>query len=258
MPTDTSPIAGSRFTASAETLANEAVGSIFTVPEATWTTIDQRVGMAHLVEGIETQIAQALPGFPALATACDAWRTTTFPGLVQQSGDLTRHCTTSIQTFTSLQLAISGLDPGAPLPPELHALAVEAIGQVHDSAVACGQGSDQLAGAVGSFREANDLADAQLAAYAQRLGPDWGSLVPSTSTVDAAAGLVYGAWEAISADLEALVSGTIPITTQLLISLEIQSAISSWTNLEAEATAFASMAGRQASYLDGSWLSGGD
>lgn len=257
MPTTVTTTTGSAPSPPAGRLTDNGLGAIFTIPAADWTTISQRVGIVHLLADIENEVARTIAGFPALLTACEAWRTATFPGLVAQAASLAGLCTQSIGAFTALQQSIAGLAPDAPLPPALQTQASEAIDALHDSSVLAARQVSALAAAVASFRDANDVADAQLAVYAQRLGPDWVSLVPSTTALGNATGLVDGSWSAITADLGELASGTIAITTELLLSLGIASALLSWTSLRDEAQAFASLADGQTAYLDGSWLAAG-
>ena len=236
-------------------LTSGELSSIFSVPGATWTTISRRVGTAFLLHDIEDEIARTIPGFPALAAACDAWRIRTFPGLVAQAGALVDYCASSIGAFGALQKSITGLGTDQPLPAAIHAAAVAAIGELHDATIARTLAIAPLTSDVASFRRANAIADAQIESYVARLGPSWASLAPATGAVDDACGLVLGAWQAIGADLADLASGSIAITSQLLLSLDIASALLSWRHLLDEAQAFASVAVGQERYLDGSWLS---
>jgi hypothetical protein len=238
-------------------LTSDELSSIFAVPEATWTSISKRVGTAFLLRDIKNEIARTIPGFPALSDACDEWRTRTFPGLVAQAVALAGYCSSSIAAFAALQLSIAGLDPDQPLPPAVHAEAVAAIDKLHDATVARTVAIAPLTSDVASFRSANAVADAQIETYVARLGPDWAPLAAETGAVDDACGLVLGAWQAIDADLADLASGTFTITTQLLLSLGIASALLSWEHLIGEALAFPSMAAGQDKYLDGSWLTAG-
>ncbi|MGO9319823.1 MAG: hypothetical protein ACLQBY_03325 [Solirubrobacteraceae bacterium] len=239
------------------TLASAGTGSLFQVSEGNWTLISKRVGLAHLAEPIEVEVAKRIPEFPALATACDRWRTATFSGIVTQAEELTANCTTSIQTFARLQHAIANLDPDESPPESICASIFAAISSLHQSTVTLSNAIVALAGEVTAFRSANDVVDAQIARFVQELGPDWVSLASSTHAVEQAVGVVEGAWQAITADIGTIASGSIPITTQLLLSLGIASALLSWEHVREEAQAFPSMATGQTRYLDGSWLSEG-
>ncbi len=73
-----------------------------------------------------------------------------------------------------------------------------------------------------------------------KLGPSWQSIMPQVSRVDDAAGQVRGVWEALAADLNALVSEPIDVTDQFVAGLSIQAALRGWTDLREEAQAYLS------------------
>ena len=54
-----------------------------------------------------------------------------------------------------------------------------------------------------------------------------------------AIGQVLGGWQAVSADLDDIASQRIDLSLEILISLQIDSAILAWTNIGAEARAYA-------------------
>jgi hypothetical protein len=91
-------------------------------------------------------------------------------------------------------------------------------------------------------------------AFVNKLGPQWKSILPSTRKVDDATGLVRGTWEALSSDLNALVSEPIDVNAPFLLSLQIDAALRAWTSLQAEAVAFGKLAANQEQYLSGAWL----
>src|SRR5215212_5600620 len=99
------------------TLASEDVASLFAVPHSDWTAINKRVGVVWRDARPNPAIFDnALPDFPAFEAATEQWKNSTFPGLVDQSGDIATYSANAITSFTSLQTAIQGLDPSAPLP----------------------------------------------------------------------------------------------------------------------------------------------
>jgi hypothetical protein len=235
-------------------LAKDDLASIFVIPEPIWTTISKRVGLVYVLEPIAPEVAKTIPEFPALVAACGQWRVATFWSLVTQSAALGRYCDANVQEFTRLEAAIAGLQPGDPLPPPVHDEAVAALRALDESTVTCRDALAPVTSQVQSLRDANLVADAEISAYVGRFGPEWVSLTLSLDEVDAAIGLVFGAWEAISFDVGRLASGAIPITTTLLLDLGIQSALLSWQHLAREVADFPSMAQGQERYLDGSWL----
>jgi hypothetical protein len=88
------------------------------------------------------------------------------------------------------------------------------------------------------------------------LGPNWQSILPSTSKVSDASGLVRGHWHALTDDLANIARNPVTITTPFLMSLQIQSALLAWSNLKMQAVAFVAMAVGQDRYLTGQWLDG--
>lgn len=243
--------------ASGSQLASDDVGSIFVIPEDVWTTVSKRVGLVYLLEPITREVAKTIPEFPALELACGRWRTDTFWDLSKQSEALGRYCDANVREFSSLQAEISELDPLDPLPPPVHAQAVAALRLLDGATATCLDRIGPVTTRVEEFRQANLLADAEIKRYVGRFGPDWVELTASLDLVDGAIGLVYGAWEAIAADVAHLASGTVPITTALLLSLRIESALLSWQHIAQEVASFPSMAAGQERYLDGSYLTVG-
>jgi hypothetical protein len=237
-------------------LTTPALGSLFVISESDWTAISKRVGLVVLAAQIAPIIGRTLLDFPALETACQAWKNTTFPALVTQSGAIRDYAGKATQSFTSVQQAIANLKPDDPLPAAIRTTAQNAITALATGTTALSQSTDNLATQIKAFMTENQVVDAQVAAYVQALGPQWQSLAPRTAVLENALGLVRGRWKAIADDLDLIASGKIDLTMALLLSLDIQSALLAWGNLRAEAAAFASMARDQQQYLSGAYLSG--
>ena len=235
-------------------LTSDSLGSLFVIPESDWTSISKRVGLTILAKDIAPSIARYLVDFPALETVCQKWKDTTFPGLIAQSENLSNYCVQARDSWTKLQQAISGLDPNRDLPPEVKREAEGVIGSLSQSTASLNQQFAPLSADVLAFTTQNQVIDSHITSYTDRLGPDWKSINPSTTAVDKATGLVMGAWQAISDDLNAIATGRIVMTTQLLLSLDIASALLSWEHLRDEAHDFASMAKGQEQYLSGQWI----
>ncbi len=237
-------------------LVNEAVGSLYTVPENDWTEISKRVGLALLAKDISHHIAQYLPDFPALVTACERWKTHTFPSLVAESASLPSYCSQAREDFSKLQQQLAGQDPNRPLPAPLQQEAQTVLTRLSESSTPRERAAKDLVAELMSFVAVNQLIDAKIKSYTERLGPQWKSIDPSAGAVSRASSLVLGAWAAISSDLSYVVSGRIPVTTALLLGLGISSALLAWENLQREAEQFSHIAQGQEKYLNGQWLQG--
>ena len=235
-------------------LASESLGSLFTVSESDWTQISKRVGLAILARDIATQIARYLPDFPALVKVCESWKERTFLELVLQSARLPAYCIRAREDFSSFERKLSGLDPVKPLPLQLQQEAQTVILWLAGASEPLAQAFKDLAAQVAEFTSVNQRIDAKIQSYTDRLGPEWKSIDPAAGAVSHATGLVLGAWSAISSDLSAVVSGRIPVTTPLLLSLGIASALRAWDNLRKKAEEFGRIAKGQERYLSGQWL----
>jgi hypothetical protein len=235
-------------------LVNKSIGDLFTIPEADWTVISERVGLALLARDVSSQIAAYLPDFPALITASDRWKNHTFPALIGESSALPPYCRSAKEDFSGLQQQLSAQDPYRPLSPELKAEAEVVLARLSQSSIPRARAFQDLVGELMVFASVNQLIDEKIRSYTDRLGPEWRSIEPSVGKVSRASALVLGAWAAISSDLSFVVSGSIPITTTLLFSLGLSSALLAWTNISREAEAFLPIAHGQEKYLSGQWL----
>ena len=237
-------------------LVNESIGSLFTIPEGDWTQISKRVGLALLAKDISQQIARYLPDFPALVNVCEKWKAHTFPSLVQESATLPAYCVRAREDFSKLQQRLSGLDPNKPLPPDVKQEAESVIGRLAESSGPRESAFKNLGSELAAFTSVNQLIDAKIKSYTDRLGPEWKSIDPAAGAVSRASGLVLGAWLAITSDLSAVVSGRITVDSALLFGLEISSALLAWENVQREAEQFSHIAPGQDKFLNGQWLSG--
>ncbi|MGI8666828.1 MAG: hypothetical protein ACR2N4_12470 [Jatrophihabitans sp.] len=232
-------------------LASDAVGTLFTVPESDWTAIDQRVGYAIKLANIADQVTQYLPGFSALVAACRTWRDGTFPGIGSAATNLRGYSRQAVAEFAELR---AKLGPGNDLSPQVQQLVIDTLRELAEQTVPLNNQFHSLAGEIADFTDLNRAVDAQVDAFVNKLGPQWHSILPSTRKVEDATGLVRGTWEALSADLNALVSEPIEVTEPFVLSLQIDVALLAWTNLQAEADAFGQLAANQEQYLSGAWL----
>ena len=235
-------------------LADPAAGALFTVPESNWTAISKRVGITVLASAIAPIIGQTLLEFPKLETACQLWANSTFPDLVSLSGDIGRFAGMAAASLAALQEPISKLNPGDAVPQSTADLVKSTLATLAQQTMPLNTQSNALVAQVQAFATENQIVDAQVQNYVKHLGPRWQSLTSDIPAVETAAGLVEGAWKAISNDFNAIVTNSIPITITLLLSLDLQSAVLAWKNLGPEAAAFAVMAKGQQQYLSGAWL----
>ena len=234
-------------------LTNSHLGDLFTVPRADWQAISQRVGMTLLAEGIAPTIGRFLPSFPELVAVCRQWKDTTFPNVVSQSAHLGAYASSAIDRFSALRELISAATPS--LLPLVKQQAETELVELLRSTQQLAEDFEPLTGQVRSFAFENDAVDAQINAYAGRLGPGWTSIRPATQAVDVAVGRVLGTWQALADDLSAIACGRIGIKLPIL-GLQIEVALKSWSSLQQEAKAFASLAETQRPYLDGQGLKG--
>ncbi len=214
-------------------LVDTAGGSLFTVPDADWAAIDQRVESAINLSPIADQVTQYLPQFKTLVEACRRWRSSTFPQIGSSAQSLSNYCDRALPTFQSVQQALSG-----PLTPEVQRQVVDALTSLSQWTMPLNDKFHTVSAEVADFYEINRAVDAQVDQYVQRLGTDWRSILPETTRVDDAAGRVRGVWQALSADLNSLVSEPIDVTDGFIASLQIESALLGWTDLRSEAQAF--------------------
>lgn len=229
-------------------------GSLFTVPESDWTALSKRVGLTRLASSIAPVIEKYIPDFPQLVTVCENWANTTFPGLVDVSGRINTFSQECVQRFGAVQQAIAGLGQNDPIPPATVTLIQNSFASLAVDAGPLNSTVVDLSGQVKAFVDRNDIIDAEIANYAKELGPNWQAIGAATAPVQQAAGLVEGAWGAIATDFTAIATQKFEITMPFLLSLDVQSAVLSWTNVGKEAAAFQPMAAGQQQFLTGAWL----
>lgn len=228
-------------------LTDSSIAQLYTIPAASWTAINQRVGMVLLVQNIESVIAGQIPGFPDLEKACQAWSNGTFQALIDQSVALHTYASTAIQNFTDLQNAVNALS-GSTVPPEVQQQTSAALLQLANSTNPLTQAFATLSNQVSDFMKANQAVDSQLRHEQEVLGFLWQPITDITTAVDNATGLVNGAFLAINHDLKAAVSNPIDVTMPFLESLSIEVAIQAWQRIQSETAAFPSMANVQKQY----------
>lgn len=216
-------------------LADKDGCALFTVPGEDWAAIDQRAEAAIGLSGIAKQVTQYLPGFEALVQACQAWHTRTRPVIGTAAHSVVRYSDVAIAQFQQVRDAVSG-----PLTPQVQQQVIDALAALSQHTTPLNEQFHQVSSQVADFADVNRAVDAQVNRYVSALGQEWRSVLPQTDRVDNAAGRVRGVWQALSADLNALVSERIEVTDQFIASLEIDVALAGWADLRAEALSYLS------------------
>jgi hypothetical protein len=236
-------------------LADSNAGSLFAISQADWTQISKRVGLTIVAAPIAPTIGQYLPEFPTLVPLCQAWASTAFPQIVTMSGQIVTFAKNAATELAAIQQTIAPLKD--PLPADVAAKIRQQFACLAGNASPVNNACAALSGQVAAFVTANQVIDQEIINAAGNLGPEWQPIEGPVNNVSAAAGLVLGAWSAIATDFNNVATGTIPLSIKLLLSLDIQSAISAWTQVGSEAAAFPSLAAGQQQYLSGAWLGQG-
>jgi len=214
-------------------LADMSGGVLFTVPAEDWNAIGQRVDAAISLSGIAKRVTQYLPGFDALVRACQDWNGQTQPAIGAAADVLAQYCDTAITAFEQLRTDVSG-----PLTPLVQQHVVDALAALSARSTPLNGQFHRLSAQIADFADINKAVDAQVERYVAKLGQDWRSILPQTSRVDDAAGRMRGVWEALGADLNALVSEHIDVTAEFIVGLQIDSALTGWAGLRSEAQSF--------------------
>ena len=230
-------------------LASNSLGQIFTIPASDWTVINRRVGVVLSETQIQTYLQQYLGGYAALLASCRLWTTNTFPGLISQSQALVGYATTAIANFSGLNTAVEGIsqkEGGVPedVQQQTTALLQKLASDTAPLAAAFAALSKEMLAFLGDMQ----VVDEQVAAHKDQLGTFWTPVGAYITSLENAAGLVTGEWQAITDDLNNTLASPIDVTMPFLESLNIDAAIVSWQNAQAEAAAFPAMAANQQQY----------
>jgi hypothetical protein len=228
-------------------LADPALGVLMTISADDWTDINQRAGQILALRHAWVAADQRMPGFYNLADACVLWRIDTFPGISQLPAKLCGFADVASSALTALQKSIAQMNPGEELPPAMLSQAKTFFGNLTTQTTSLSRSTNIIASEINDF--SNDYAQVDAAA-AREMGE---SVQGSVDKVTVAAGKLNGAWRAVADDLSQVMSGELPITSTLLLSLDTDLALRSWTDLHREATAFSAIAPAQQTYLDDGW-----
>jgi hypothetical protein len=232
-------------------LSDPALGAIVSISDDDWTTINQQIGIILAFRrGWRDTFDVQIPSFKALTYDCALWRNGTFPLIAGYPARLVRYADLVAQLLASLRPAIGRLEANEPLPEALGMLARNYFGVLGHGAAALSLVASAAAERIARFSGDNAVVEA---AADRVMGHP---IQHSMSRIELAAGKVTGAWQAMSDDLAQVMSGELPITTALLLSLDIDFTLASWVNVRNEATAFAAITPKQQQYLDDGWQTG--
>ena len=167
------------------------------------------------------------------------------PAIAPYPAGLIGYADLASRLLGSLQAPIGKLNPNDPLPAALAAFAQDVFSILSQGATALSNVANAAAAQIARFSGDNAVVDAGIA---RRMGS--APVQGFVNNVDRAGGLVVGAWQAMSTDLSNVMSGELPITTALLLSLDIGTALASWASVRSDAAAFAAFAPTQQRLLD--------
>lgn len=184
--------------------------------------------------------------------ACNGWAKISFPALTAHSAAVTAFSGSAVRQLNAIQAQISGLDPNAPLPPAMKQAIQAQFQSLAQLATDLRDSSTELGPLITQFLDVSDAFDAKVAA--SPVGAAWPSLAGAGGAIRPALQRALGAWRAIADDLGGVASEKIPMTTELLLSLGIDSAVLAWTNIGAEASQFKTGANAQQILIGGDWV----
>jgi hypothetical protein len=240
--------------------ANSNAVAVFAIPETVWTPISKQVGLVILASPFASIAAVDQPDFPKLETACQLWVSTTFPGLVGLSSAIATFAATAATRLSKLGRSVSQQTQAGAVSRATAELVTTGFAALAKQAAPLNTQCNALYRQVQVFRTEFEVVDAEEQATDRGvqnsidlLGP-WEPLIGVLPPVEQEAGLVMGAWQAITDDFNAVTAAVIQSMDPFLLPLELNEAARSWTNLAPEAAGFASLAQGQQQYLSGAWL----
>lgn len=223
-------------------LADANISSLFTISHQDWLAINYRASAVVGLQAIRNYVSQFILNYSDLLAVSLKWQTTTYPDIKHYASALVNYAEDATMAFSKLQSDISGLSPTDQLTPALKGEATQAIKKLHDQTEALSTQFNALNTDIAAFSDQNMIADAKVKELIQKFGPQWQDLTQVITAVDNATGHVRGAWQAINDDLKAIAKDEIDMTMQVLLELDIQSALLAWQDIKKEASDFISEA----------------
>lgn len=273
-------------------LSSPSITQLFTVPQATWMSINTRVRFilyvnvlnntsngnflvpwpdqntwqslqnicndTQLFFGIRANNTNNVPSpdgtiytfsewiigtnTPTLLAECQAWSATTLNSLISLSSQISVYAQQSILAFQQLNNSIKA-SPNT-MTPAIQIETTNALTQLANGTQTLVNSTKNLFVVMQAFLAANQAFDDYLTKNSfllsllniEQLEPD------SFNSFESSMQAVLGAWDAISSDLNAVVTTPSSVTSAFLESLNIAAAISDWTNIQAEAASFSTFA----------------
>lgn len=218
------------------TLIDPSIAAIFTIPASAWAAINAEIKPLFL--SVVFDPGSLLRGTP-LGNACLSWGELILPGLHDQANALVDFSGTAIADLQKLERLIASLRPNDPLPADVKAEALNILQPLASRTRALQGAAGSLLSQLQSFAAVIKHDDAEMRQDKPFGHGSWDVFFGSIDTVENAIGQVVGGWQAVSADLDDIASQRIDLSLEILISLQIDSAILAWTNIGAEARAYA-------------------
>jgi hypothetical protein len=218
-------------------LANPAANALFTIPPEDWSVLAGRLAAVESLLPIEADVAQTLPGFPALVEACDMFESQTAPQLKASSIAVEGYCAQEVTAFQNVIDLLQAQGGSVSL-----SVSADLTGALHDLATSTRDLANQLTGlgpAIRAFADANAAVDEEVQGAAAGLGGLGVAVATQAAAATTAAEFVEGVWTALADDLDALTVPTL-VPSTFLDGLALDVAIDTWHRLQQEAAAFAS------------------
>jgi len=230
-------------------LADPTMGQLLTLTEEDWTSINRFIAIVLGLRKGWSIIGQGLPDFETFAAVtCATWRTTTFPGVSKLANSISTYADRATASLKSLHAEIASLKDGEELSPETLSHARQFFSDLGGST---GQLSRQATPIKNGI---NDFATRYIQ-YATIATLKFGGSVAADKAAVAASEL-NSAWHTVTDDLWRVTSGEVPITSTLLLSLDVDLALRSWAGLRSEAVAYRGIVPGQQTILDTGWKAG--
>jgi len=230
-------------------LASAATSSMYAIPAADWTAINQRVGSVLAIAPAKDVISQTLSQYPALLDSSQQWTQSTFQGLITHARELNGYAGSAMSNFSQLHAALEGVKQGGgAVPPGVQQQTASVLQQLAQDTAPLAAASGALATSMRAFLTDNQVVDGEIARFQAVLGSFWAPVGATIAALEQAAGRVTGGWSAITDDLNNVLAAPIDVTLPFLESLEIQAALASWQAVQAETGGFASLAAGQEQY----------
>jgi hypothetical protein len=219
-------------------IANRDISSLFTIPAADWTLINQRVGDVLQAEPFKEAATYVYPGYPGLLASCGLWTQSTWHALISQAYKLADYAAEAITNFGNLQQQVKAITGNGPVPESIQVETMLILHQLAGETSSLAIAFDTLSKQLIDFMSNNQLVDAQMAAEKNVFGNDWLSIQSNIIQLENATGSVTDKWQAIKDDLNNILVQSVDVTQAFIESLNIEAAIICWQNIHDEAAAF--------------------